>query len=325
MARGNPEKDQPGRRSSVTQRLANVVSDAIDEAADKVNRKVDAKRDQAQAKIDEKHRKVAEKLDQRRELVLSRLDRATYPDIPTPGPDSTVYDLWLRDRPGSRRPRFSYDEIAEAALRVVDAEGLDALSMRRLATELGAGTMTLYHYVQSKDELLALLIDRVMDELLIPDDEFPEGWREALTALAHRTRETMTRHLWFFDISVDPGAGPNGVRHFDQSLRALSTLDLPLEEKLDILGAIDEYTFGHCLHARGDTHAQESDAEWEAMVSYFTGLVEEGGFPQLSALVDEHGIEDLSERLRDYGRDARRFDRNLARILDGIERDLPRG
>ena len=65
-------------------------------------------------------------------------------------------------QPGTRQPRFTRDAIASVAVRIADTEGLDALSMRRLAAELGAGTMTLYHYVHTKDELLAL-VDRCGD------------------------------------------------------------------------------------------------------------------------------------------------------------------
>ena len=87
------------------------------------------------------------------------------------------FDIWTRPEPGSRKPRFSRDDIAQAALRIADTEGFDALSMRRLAAELDAGTMTLYHYVQTKDELLTLVNDAVMGELLIPADELPTDWR----------------------------------------------------------------------------------------------------------------------------------------------------
>ena len=65
-------------------------------------------------------------------------------------------------------------------MRIADAEGFDAVSMRRIATELDAGTMTLYHYVRTKDELLTLVIDAVMGEVVIPDDEpMPDDWRAA--------------------------------------------------------------------------------------------------------------------------------------------------
>ena len=66
--------------------------------------------------------------------------------------------------------------------------------MRRLAAELGAGTMTLYHYVHSKDDLIALMEDAIMGELLVPDGQLPTDWRQALTAIAHRTRATFRRH-----------------------------------------------------------------------------------------------------------------------------------
>ncbi len=73
-----------------------------------------------------------------------------------------AFDVWTRPGPGSRKPLFSRDEIAAAAVKIADEEGFDALSMRRLAAELDAGTMTLYHYVKTKDELLSLVSDRLM-------------------------------------------------------------------------------------------------------------------------------------------------------------------
>src|SRR5262249_61127857 len=78
-----------------------------------------------------------------------------------------------RPEPGPRRPRFSREEIASAALQIADEEGFAAVSMRRVAAQLGAGTMTLYHYVQSKDDLVALMDDALMAEVLVPEVELP--------------------------------------------------------------------------------------------------------------------------------------------------------
>src|SRR4029453_12428834 len=86
--------------------------------------------------------------------------------------------------PAPPAARFSRRELAQTAIRLVDAEGLDALSMRRLAAELGAGTMTLYHYVRTKDELLTLIFDEVMKEVVV-HEELPTDWREAITLIAH--------------------------------------------------------------------------------------------------------------------------------------------
>ena len=97
--------------------------------------------------------------------------------------------------------------------------------MRQIAAELGAGTMTLYHYVRTKDELLALVNDAVMGELIVPDGELPTDWRAAITLIAHRSRDVLQRHPWTLDIRDDPAPGPNGVRHFDQSMQAVIPLD----------------------------------------------------------------------------------------------------
>ena len=77
-------------------------------------------------------------------------------------------DLWTRAEPPAAGPASRRDDIAEAAVRIADTEGFDALSMRRLAAELDAGTMTLYHYVRTKDELLTLVTDAVMGEVVVP-------------------------------------------------------------------------------------------------------------------------------------------------------------
>ena len=93
-------------------------------------------------------------------------------------------------------------------MRIADREGFAAVSMRRIATELDAGTMTLYHYVRTKDELLTLVVDAVMAEVVIPATEpIPTDWRAALTMVAERTRAALERHPWILDIADDPAVG----------------------------------------------------------------------------------------------------------------------
>ncbi|MBX5483044.1 MAG: helix-turn-helix transcriptional regulator [Myxococcaceae bacterium] len=102
--------------------------------------------------------------------------------------------IWARPDPGARQPRFTRQRIAAAALEIADKEGFEAVSMRRIADALGAGTMTLYHYVRTKDELVALLDDALMAEILVPEDELSDHWQEALTTIARRTRKVFIRH-----------------------------------------------------------------------------------------------------------------------------------
>ena len=127
-------------------------------------------------KIDRTARKLNEarrKIDHAERRVEREMERAQREVERALGP------IWARPEPGARRARFTREQIAEAALAVADKDGFDAVSMRRVASELGAGTMTLYHYVQTKDELVALMDNAIMGELLVPDDELSTDWREA--------------------------------------------------------------------------------------------------------------------------------------------------
>jgi AcrR family transcriptional regulator len=229
-------------------------------------------------------------------------------------------DVWTRNQPGKRQPRFSRDDIAEVALRIADTEGLDAVSMRRVASELGAGTMTLYHYVRTKDELLALVFDAIMGEIVVPADQpLPDHWRDAITVIACRSRDALRKHEWMLDINDEPAVGPNAVRHFDQTLQAVASVPGSLTDRLDVLTMVDEYVFGFCMHERSSFHEVEDEEE---MVAYVKELVDRGGFPTLEALMNEYGLEQLWQQIEGHARDDGRFDRNLARLLDGIERDL---
>ena len=233
-----------------------------------------------------------------------------------------TFDLWTRPAPGSRKPRFSRDEIARAALRIADTEGFDALSMRRLAAELDAGTMTLYHYVRTKDELLALVNDAVMGELLVAPGELPEDWRAAITVIAHRSRDAIRRHPWSLDLRDDPAPGPNAIRHFEQTMQAVMALDVTIGEKFELVTAVDEYVFGFCFMERanlGDTEAPPDD-----IVEYVDALARSGDHPVLAALTAEHGTRAAFDALRTQIGDPDRFSRNLARLLDGFEADIRR-
>jgi AcrR family transcriptional regulator len=233
-----------------------------------------------------------------------------------------VLDLWTRTEPGARKPRFTRDDIAGAAVRIADRDGIDALSMRRLAADLEAGTMTLYHYVRTKDELLTLVTDAVMGEIVVPVGELPDDWRAAMTMLAHSSRAALERHPWVFDIVDDPAFGPNGVRHFDQSLQAVKSLPGSLDDKLDVIAAVDEYVFGYCLHARNDYADHGDPSVDDPMMHYVLDLSRTGHYPQISALIAEHGFEPLWTKISGHAREESRFDRNLARLLDGIAHSL---
>ena len=225
----------------------------------------------------------------------------------------------MRDEPGQRQARFTRSELAQTAIRIVDAEGLDALSMRRLAAELGAGTMTLYHYVRTKDELLTLVSDEVMAEVLLPEGyELPSDWQEAIVVVASRSRDAMRRHPWVFDLRGDLGLGPNSVKHMDQTLQAVDGIEAPLATKLDVVvRSTGTSSATACRSAAGQ--AASSGTPHPA---YVEDLVRTGEFPQLQRYLDELGIDALWQAFEDHGTDGGRFERNLRRFIRGIEMDL---
>ena len=232
-------------------------------------------------------------------------------------------NVWTRDAATTRRPRLTRDDIAAAAIGIADTEGIAALSMRRLATELDVGTMSLYHYVRTKDELLSLVIDAMLNEVLIPPTTpMPQEWRAAITLVARRSRDALLRHRWVLDINDDPPIGPNAMRHFDQTLQAVSGFNAPLEVKLDLMAAVDEYVFGHCLFIRNNLLHDEANSH--EMLQYMGELLAGGDYPTLQNMVDTTGLEELWRQIHSNAEDTDRFDRNLRRLLDGFEARLPK-
>lgn len=231
--------------------------------------------------------------------------------------------------PSRPRTRLTRDEIAAAAVRIADTEGFDALSMRRLACELDAGTMTLYHYVRNKDELLAIVNDAVMGELVVPDEELPDDWRDALMTIACRSRDVILDHAWSLEIRDQPTPGPNAARHFDQTMKAVAALDLPLPQLFELVTAVDEYVFGYCFYERANYFDQDASSDvhdepsngTNDVASYMAELVATGDYPALAVLAEQYGVDGTIEAITGVGRDRTRFERNLRRLLDGFAAD----
>src|SRR5919204_5698034 len=149
-----------------------------------------------------------------------------------PEGEKPTESIWMREEPGARRAGLSREQIGQAAVEIADAEGFEAVSMRRVARELGAGTMTLYHYVRNKDELLALMWNEVMSDLILPDRQLSGSWQQVLARIARASREAFKAHPWVFEALGQPAqSGPNALRHFEQSMAAVSELPVPARER----------------------------------------------------------------------------------------------
>jgi AcrR family transcriptional regulator len=232
--------------------------------------------------------------------------------------------IWARAEPGARRPRYTREEIAATALEIADADGFEAVSMRRVAAELGAGTMTLYHYVRTKDELIALMDDAIMGEVLVPEGELSSDWREALAQVARRSRDAFVRHPWAFEALQGARVGPNGMRHFEQSLEAVSGLDVPIEERFELVALVDDYVLGHVVHRFGPRGQPPRDDEIIAGLDYIVEQLRTGDYPRVSELMGEEDARATWERVGASAMDEGRFERGLQRLLDGIGLDLER-
>ena len=140
---------------------------------------------------------------------------------------------WGRRQRPTRGPKpgLTLDRIVAAGVKVAMTEGIGALSMTRVATELGVGTMSLYRYVAAKDELLTLMVDSALGTP--PPAPPDEDWRAGLTRWAVGIRATYQRHPWALRIPISaPPMAPNNVAWLESALRALSETPLSEQQKL---------------------------------------------------------------------------------------------
>jgi AcrR family transcriptional regulator len=120
--------------------------------------------------------------------------------------------IWTRSRTGApARETLSRDQIVKAATALLDTDGLTGLSMRKLAARLDAGATSLYWHVQTKDDLIELVVDGVYGEIDVPEPELA-GWRAGAILFAHSLRAAVLRHAWLPEVVYTrPGIGPNAM------------------------------------------------------------------------------------------------------------------
>ena len=217
-----------------------------------------------------------------------------------------------------------------AAIAIADAEGLAAVSIRRVAAELGARTMSLYTYIARKDDLLDLMADEVAGEVYV-DGGLPDDWREAIRRIAHREREVALRHPWMVDLlGRGAHAGPKGLRHVEQTLAALDSLRVGTADTWRIIAAFDAYSRGFVVRDVAQREASRratssGGAQDEFAQPYFRQLLDGGDYPRLASLIENRpmpaGAQDGDGPPAD---DAADFDRGLSWLLAGIAAEFDR-
>jgi AcrR family transcriptional regulator len=291
------------------------------EKAERVEERIRERSEHAQAKVTRALEGVADAEDRAGEMVARALERAeNAADREAPAQGDAEPLVWFRQEPTSRRPAHTRADIARAAMEIADSEGFDAVSMRRVAQRLGAGTMTLYHYVRNKDELITLMSDAVMAEVVVPEGELADDWRTALTQIAMRTRKAFAGHHWVFELMGDGRPGPSGMRHFEQSLHAVASLGLDRQETFELIGQIDDYVFGFSL--REIQEREEHDRGWPPeVIDFFNRELASGEYPLIAEFLGSD-IEESIDFVMDFLAQPGRFERGLKRLLDGIEAEI---
>jgi AcrR family transcriptional regulator len=220
--------------------------------------------------------------------------------------DSRPESIWLRpERAAVGRPaRHTRAEITAVALHVADAEGLEALSMRRVAAALGTGAASLYRYVETRDELLDLLTDATAAEYQLAT---PSGdWLADLVALGEQARAILRRHPWLAALTLTrPVIGPNSVAVIEHFLAALARHPASVTAKLEAFAMLNGLTATAVLYEQAGGPALQ-----ERNVAYLTHAITSGGHPRLAELVSgtEPPPSDPADRYPDL----------LARILHGL-------
>ncbi|MEU1403910.1 TetR/AcrR family transcriptional regulator [Streptomyces sp. NPDC005728] len=224
--------------------------------------------------------------------------------------------IWARPERTGRGPKPAYtrDDIAAAAVRIADAQGLDGVSMRHVAAELGCGTMSLYNYVPRKEDLYELMMDAVSAE---HEPWEPSGdWRGDLLRVAHDTRALMHRHPWVPRLmSPVYGFSPHALRYLEHCLACLDPLEASYGTKLELVGMLNGVV---TAYVRNELDTAErvralpwsEDEENAARSAYLGGRIASGVYPRMAAaFAEDAGPIDLEAV----------FQRALERVLDSFD------
>ena len=245
-------------------------------------------------------------------------------------PARTMALLWrtAQDPPPARRgpkQRLDLDRIVDRAIELTGSEGLEAVSMRRLAQVLGIGTSSLYTYLPGKAELLELMVDRVTGSQPLPSTA--TGWRAGLESYARSGLDLHRRHPWLLQIATARTVlGPHVVTRYDAAVGLLAGTGLHATQVELCIATVDSYLRGAASEVveaeQAPTRTGRSDDEWwQAYAPILDRHLAAGNFPNLVAL-DSGGAFVPPEGDAPYTvrRALARFEFGLALVLDAIDR-----
>jgi AcrR family transcriptional regulator len=212
----------------------------------------------------------------------------------------------------AREPRtpLSRERVLRAAVALADRSGIEALTMRRLAQELGVEAMSLYNHIANKDDILDGIIDLVFDEIELPTGE--AGWKPAMRQRAISARQALHRHPWATGLMESRRTpGPANIGHHDAVLGILRNAGFPIELAAHAYSLLDSYIYGFALQEASlpfQTPQATAEVAQEIMAAFPADA-----YPHLAEIATEHALRPGY----DYGDE---FLYGLDLILDGLER-----
>jgi AcrR family transcriptional regulator len=240
------------------------------------------------------------------------------PGTTQPLPAGVAAAWGLRGRPHKGpRPGLSLERIVAAAVRVADAEGLAAVSMSRVAAELGTAPMSLYRYVSAKDELLALMVDAAYGPPPGGESGADSGWRAGLSRWAWAMRAGIQRHPWVLRIPISGlPTLPNEVAWFEEGLRCLQDTGLEEAEKASAILLVSGYVRNAAsidadIEAAVRTSGKTPDEWMSSYARTLTALADPQRFPALTKFIAA-GVFDRADPPDEE------FTFGLDRVLDGL-------
>ncbi|MGW0250215.1 TetR/AcrR family transcriptional regulator [Nocardia goodfellowii] len=237
-----------------------------------------------------------------------------------PSEKPQVESVWTRPRKGRDQPALTREHIVAEAVALLDAEGMEALTMRQLGARLNAGATSLYRHVANRDELIELVVDEVYGEIAVPGIRNPHEWRGATVQFAANMRAMILRHPWMAGTLSQVGLshlGPNVTRMTDRMIALFQAGGFTPGEVGDAISALSSYVVGSGVSEAAWLTAIARTGGTEAeLVADLRPAVEQAAaeFPRLTAdLATESWDQDPAE-VRD-----RKFTYGLDRLLDGLD------
>lgn len=233
----------------------------------------------------------------------------------------------VRGERNRRRPRVQLDieQIVDAAMVIADRDGPDAMTMRKIAADLGVGVMSLYWYVPTKRDLEGLVLERLMRESS-PPHESTGNWRENLELIARSARRGVLRRPWIvdlfsrYDLIPELNMGHGILTHLENSMRMVEDLPLDFTTKMTIINLVDDFsmgfTFGEVMERRRLEGMGITEEELRISLGPRVGeLLDEGDYPLVQHFIEhDHELPDKNQQ----------FENALQILLDGVEVQLER-